>query len=119
MHQEHILLCDVTCTGYLECLPLLHGQLAAVPCYEVIGAAVESLSEGWGCAAIPVRKRRRTLLTSHSWVNRSSADLLVQDDLRFIADASILRSDWLRWLVLLWVKMRWTLINVQHTHTKA
>lgn len=64
MHHEHILLCVFTWTAwlpYLELLPLLHWQLAAVPGYEVVGAAVESLGLWWECAAISERKRRQTL----------------------------------------------------------
>lgn len=45
---------------YLERLPLLHRQLTAVPGYELVGAAVESLRrEG---AAISARRRRRAVL---------------------------------------------------------
>lgn len=122
MHHEHILPCDFIWTGwfhYLECLPLLHWELTAVPCYEVIGAAVAPLREGWGCAAISVRKRRQTLLFLQSWINCSRIDLPVRDDLRFIADVNALRSDRLRRLVLLWVKMRWAFMTIQHTDTSV
>lgn len=58
MHHEHTWPWDIFRElPYLKGLPLLHWELAAVPGYEVIGAAVESLRWDRGGAAISVRKR--------------------------------------------------------------
>lgn len=46
---------------YLQRLPLLHRELAAVPGYEVVGAAVDSLGLWWEAAGVSEREgdRRR------------------------------------------------------------
>lgn len=95
---RHKMTCFTVC--YLQCLPLLHWKLTAVPGNEVITAAVESVRPRWEWIS---DQTRQSLFLFSQGQNKQQQqqekqqfiDLCLVDDLRVIVW-------WLRWLLLLW-----------------